>query len=81
MASLTIRNLDERLKARLRVRAAQHGSSMEEEAREILRIVLTAETVAPRNLARAIRGRFAKLEDVDLTAREREPVREPPHLD
>jgi plasmid stability protein len=37
MSVLTVRNLDEDLKTRLRVRAAQHGRSMEAEAREILR--------------------------------------------
>ncbi|TAJ38677.1 MAG: hypothetical protein EPO55_15065 [Reyranella sp.] len=37
MASLTIRNIDDDMKERLRVRAAQHGHSMEEEARIILR--------------------------------------------
>ena len=37
MASITIRNLDDTLKRRLRIRAAEHGRSMEEEAREILR--------------------------------------------
>lgn len=37
MASLTIRNLDDAIKERLRVRAAMHGHSMEEEARMILR--------------------------------------------
>ena len=36
MATITIRNLDEKTKARLRVRAAQHGRSMEEEARTLL---------------------------------------------
>ena len=36
MASLTIRNIDDELKERLRVRAAQQGHSMEEEARLIL---------------------------------------------
>ena len=40
MASMTIRNLDDDLKARLRLRAARHGQSMEEEARSILRSVL-----------------------------------------
>jgi antitoxin FitA len=35
---LTIRGLDEETHARLRVRAAQHGQSMEAEVREILRI-------------------------------------------
>jgi antitoxin FitA len=36
MATLTIRKLDPAVKERLRVRAAQHGHSMEEEARRIL---------------------------------------------
>lgn len=39
MASITIRNLDDGVKQRLRVRAAEHGRSMEEEARELLREV------------------------------------------
>ena len=34
MGSITIRNLDDTLKRRLRVRAAEHGRSMEEEVRE-----------------------------------------------
>ncbi len=37
MASITIRNIDDSLKERLRVKAAKHGHSMEEEARIILR--------------------------------------------
>ena len=36
MATLTIRNLDQAVKERLRVRAAEHGHSMEAEARRIL---------------------------------------------
>ena len=36
--SLTIRNLDEKVKQRLRVMAATHGKSMEAEARDILTI-------------------------------------------
>jgi plasmid stability protein len=40
MATLTIRDLDDDLKAALRVRAAEHGRSMESEVREILRIAL-----------------------------------------
>jgi len=39
MASITIRNLEVDLKRRLRIRAAEHGRSMEEEARDILRVV------------------------------------------
>jgi antitoxin FitA len=36
MGSLTIRNLDDSIKERLRIRAATHGHSMEEEVRLIL---------------------------------------------
>ena len=36
MGTLTIRNLDEDLKQRLRERAAKHGVSMEQEARSLL---------------------------------------------
>ncbi|ADU11732.1 FitA-like ribbon-helix-helix domain-containing protein [Asticcacaulis excentricus] len=36
MASITVRNIDDTLKERLRVRAATHGHSMEEEVRQIL---------------------------------------------
>lgn len=42
MAMLTIRNLDDDLKAQLRIRAAQHGLSMEEEVRRILQQALTS---------------------------------------
>ena len=58
MATLTIRQLDEKTKTRLRVRAAHHGRSMEEEAREILRSALTASSPAKGNLAEAIQKRF-----------------------
>ena len=40
MAMLTVRNLDEAIKYQLRIKAAQHGCSMEEEARRILREAL-----------------------------------------
>ena len=58
MASITIRNLDEHVKARLRRRAAQHQRSMEEEARNILRTALTKEEVTAGSLATAIQARF-----------------------
>ena len=37
MASLSVRKLDEETVAQLRIRAARHGVSMEEEARQILK--------------------------------------------
>ena len=78
MASITIRKLDERTKARLRVRAARHGRSMEEEARTLLRSALRDDTPPARNLADAIRARFRRLGGVELGLPDREPIREPP---
>jgi antitoxin FitA len=66
MAMLTIRQLDEKTKARLRVQAAHHGRSMEEEAREILRSALSAARPAKKNLAKAIQRRFATFGGVEL---------------
>lgn len=80
VASITIRNLDDSLKQRLRVRAAEHGRSMEEEAREILRQVV-GEAAPPRNLAEAIRKRITPLGGVELDIPPREPIREPPSFD
>jgi plasmid stability protein len=40
MATLTVRNLDQDLVRRLRIRAAEHGRSAEAEHREILRAAL-----------------------------------------
>jgi antitoxin FitA len=61
MASITIRNLDEELKTRLRLRAARHGHSMEEEVRGILRQILNASAEAPPPLAQRIQARFASV--------------------
>jgi len=77
MASLTIRNLDEAVKQRLRVRAAQHGHSMEEEARDILRTAVTDPAPAG-SLGRAIHERFAATGSVELELPARGPMREPP---
>ena len=77
MASITIRRLEESTKQRLRVRASQHGRSMEEEAREILKVALTP-SGGGQNLAESIRRRFAPLGGVDLPEMARGPMREPP---
>lgn len=81
MASITIRNLDETLKRKLRVRAARHGRSMEEEARQILRSALAEKAGKPANLFDAIRRRIEPLGGVDLEIPPREPIREPPRFD
>ena len=71
MASITIRNLDEALKARLRVEAARHGHSMEEEVRLILRGVL-GEPIRSSRLGSRIRERFVDLEDAGFEPPARE---------
>jgi antitoxin FitA len=65
MATLMIRGLDDAVKARLRVRAAHNGRSMEAEARAILRAALTGPST--RGLGSRIRQRFADLDDVPLS--------------
>ena len=78
MPSITIRNIDAHLKARLRVRAARHDRSMEEEARVILRTAVAADIEAPIDLAAVIAGRFKSVGGVALELPAREPTRAPP---
>ena len=81
MASIIVRNLEEGLKRRLRIRAAENGRSMEEEARDILRTALYHQPPAQEDLASAIRARFAPLGGVELNIPPRSPMRKPPRFD
>ena len=81
MATLTIRNLDAALKERLRVRAAQHGHSMEAEVRDILQDTLNEPERPAVNLYQRIRSRFAPLGGVDLEVPPAEFVDVPPLFD
>lgn len=78
MAIITIRNLDESVKTSLRIRAATHGLSMEEEARQILRAALQSPEQQGGNLAQRIRARIEPLGGVNLPIMPRDPVRDPP---
>lgn len=80
MASLTIRNLDETLKERLREQADRNGRSMQEEAREILAAALAGPEHHAAGLGEAIRRRFQPYGAFDLPLPPREPLREPPDL-
>jgi len=62
MAVLTVRNIDDGLKTRLRVRAAENGRSMEAEARAILRSTLVGGGGPDDRLGSRIRERFAGLD-------------------
>ena len=81
MASITIRNLDDDVKTRLRMKAAGNGRSMEEEARLILREAVGRETVPAKGLGTAIHALFKPLGGVELELPPREPMREPPRFD
>jgi plasmid stability protein len=74
MATLTIRGLDGQTHARLRVRAAQHGRSMEAEVRAILAEYL-ASPAPDFGLGSHIHARFAALgrTDLDLPTRNESP--------
>lgn len=69
MATLTIRNLDEKVKRRLQVRAALNGRSMEAEARDALveYVASSPASIEPEeDLGTAIRKRFAAFGGVEL---------------
>ena len=83
MATLTIRNLDERTKAQLRIQAARHGRSMEEEARTILRSAIEAQqpVAAGNGLGILIHAHFAQLGGEDLELPERSSLPTPAEFD
>ncbi|MGA2571740.1 MAG: plasmid stabilization protein [Terracidiphilus sp.] len=68
MATIVIRNLDESVKRRLKVRAALNGRSMEAEAREALRAVANEapKSLPEGGLGTAIHELFAPLGGVEL---------------
>lgn len=79
MATLTIRNVDENLKATLRIRAAMHGQSMEEELRSILRQALL-HPPQEKGLGQRLAKRFELVgQDIELPTRS--PPRIPPQWD
>ncbi len=78
MANITIRNLDDGVKTRLRERAARHHRSMEEEVRVILLAAVNGPPAGPRDLARFTRECFAPLGGVELELPPRGPIPEPP---
>jgi plasmid stability protein len=77
MGNLTIRNLDDRVKTKIRMRAARNGRSMEEEARRLLAAAVRTSTTKEAGLGTAIRRRFASLGGLSLEPLPRERVRKP----
>jgi plasmid stability protein len=73
---MTIRNIDDQPKSKLPVCAAEHGRTMDEEERDILRSELATAHKPSANLAEAIRKRIAPFGGVVLEIPPREPIRE-----
>ena len=66
MAALSIRDLDDSVKEKLRLRAARHGRSMEAEIRLILTAAATEDERPQTDLFSALTERFRQLGGVDL---------------
>ncbi len=81
MTTITVRNIEDDLKLRLRVRAAERGHSMEEEVRNILRSALHRGDAPAKGLGTAIHELFKPFGGVELDIPAREPMRELPRFD
>lgn len=86
MESITIRNLDDKIKKQLCIRATENGRSMAEEARIILCEAVTGETgddetMPEKGLGTAIHKLFKPFGGVNLDIPQRGPMREPPKFD
>ena len=77
MASITIRNLSDQIKERLRRQAARHGISLEAYARQILQQASSAETPGPLDLVALAQTYFGAEGGVDLPLPARGSKREP----
>ncbi|MGL5808807.1 MAG: FitA-like ribbon-helix-helix domain-containing protein [Nocardioides sp.] len=66
MAAISVRDLDDDVTARLKVRAARHGRSMEAEVRAILTDAVEATADERPNLPQAIRQRFAATGGIEV---------------
>lgn len=78
MGSITIRNLNGNTERQLRLRAARHKRSVEEEARDILRCALTPDAYQQASWVDRIREIVEPLGGIELEWPARGPIREPP---
>lgn len=79
MAALTIRNIDDEVKKRLRLQAALHGCSMEQEVRDILLRAVSQKT-NKQAFAQRIQKHFASFELDALPIPKRQKARTPPEM-
>ncbi len=74
-STITVRNLDDDVKAKLRVRAAENGRSMEAEVRAILRSSVAEDSARPERLGTWIHELFKGLggDELELPSRNELP--------
>lgn len=75
MAAITIRDLDDDIKERLRVQAAEHGRSMEAEARAILEVAVRRPLRA-KNIGVALMELGDRFGPIDIPPRDPEMERQ-----
>ncbi len=73
MASFSIRKLDDQIYQKLRIRAARHGISMEEEVRQILTEVVSV----PEQITAVFQTHFGSKNGVDLDIQNQRGPHEP----
>ncbi len=73
MATITIRNIDDSIKKRLRMRAASHNLSMEEEVRRLLKAAL-GEDDDLKGIGTRIHNRFIEEGGIELPEPKRNQV-------
>ena len=81
MVCFTIRNLDEEILQKIRLRAVGNDRSMEEEIRAILHHALAEDPVPEKGLGTAICQLFKAADRIELDIPPRQPMREPPRFD
>ena len=77
MPTLTIRNIDPEVRDQIRIIAAKHGRSMEAEVRNILSSFVKQHQTSPKEIAKQIHKRFARIggaEDIKIPKRDKAPV-------
>ena len=76
MPTLTIRNVDPKIRDQIRMIAAKHGHSMEAELRDILSLFVRQHQSSPKEIAMQIHRRFAKIggaDEIKIPKREKAP--------
>ena len=81
MASWSVRDLDDGVREKLRVRAAAHGRSMEAEVRAILSDAVDQESRSPMPWLLRLHEAGHAVGGVDLEVPRPEPPRDPPTFD